>query len=66
MFKLSDKTKAFQPLVRVFETFPEENQVVCTVKGLKPDLSELVVNVNHLISLELYIKFDNLIFILIV
>ena len=59
LFKLPNKAKAFWPLVRVLETFPDENQVVRTVRVLKPDQSEAVVNVNHLISLELYFELNN-------
>ena len=41
------------------ETFRGDDQVIRTVKILKPDLSEVVVNVNHLISLELYFELEN-------
>ena len=59
LFKLPNKAKAYWPLVRILQTFPDDDQVIRTVKILKPDLSEVVVNVNHLISLELYFKLEN-------
>ena len=59
LFKLPNKAKAFWPLARVLETFPDENQVVRTFRVLKSDQSEAVVNVNHLISLELYLELNN-------
>ena len=59
LFKLPNKAKAFWPLLRVLETFPDENQVIFTIRVLKPDQSEAVVNVNHLISLELYFELNN-------
>ena len=57
LFKLPNKAKAFWPIVRILETFPDNDQVVCTVKILKPDLSEVIVN--YLISLELYFELEN-------
>ena len=59
LFKLPNRAKAHWPLVRILQTFPDDDQVICTVKILKPDLSEMVVNVNHLISLELYFQLEN-------
>ena len=59
LFKLPNKAKAYWPLVRILQTFPDNDQVIRTVKILKPDLSEVVVNVNHLISLELYFELEN-------
>ena len=59
LFKLPNKAKAYWPLVRILQTFPDDDQVIRTVKILKPDLSEVVVNVNHLISLELYFELEN-------
>ena len=50
LFKLPNKAKAFWPLVRILETFPDNDQVVRTIKVLKPDLSEVIVNANYLIS----------------
>ena len=58
-FKLPNKAKAYWPLARILQTFPDDDQVICTVKILKSDLSEVVVNVNHLISLELYFELEN-------
>ena len=59
LFKLPNKAKAYWPLVRILQTFPGDNQVIRTVKILKPDLSEVVVSVNQLISLELYFELEN-------
>ena len=59
LFKLPNKAKAFWPLVRILETFPDNDQVVRTVKILKPDLSEAIVTVSYLISLELYFELEN-------
>ena len=53
--KLPNKGKAFWHL----ETFLDDDQIVHTVKILKPDLSGVFVNVNHLTSLELYFELDN-------
>ena len=50
LFKLPNKAKAYWPLVRILQTFPDDDQVIRTVKILKPNLSEVVVSVNHLIS----------------
>ena len=50
----------YWPLVKVLKTFPGDNQNACTAIVLMPDLSEEVVNVNHLTSLELYVELDNL------
>ena len=44
LLKLPNKDKGFWPLVRILEFFPDNGQVVCTVKILKPDLSEIIVN----------------------
>ena len=54
LFKLSNKA-----LVRILETFPDNDQVVLTVKILKPDLSEVIVDANYLIFLELYFELEN-------
>ena len=59
LFKLPNKAKAYWPLVRILQTFPDDDQVIRTVKTLNPDLSEVVVNVNHLISLELCFELEN-------
>ena len=59
LLKLPNKAKAFWPLVRVLETYPDKDQVVRSVKVLKPDQNELVVNVKHLIVLELYFELNN-------
>ena len=53
------KLKFFGLWLRYFETFPDNDQIVRTVKILKPDLSEVIVNVNYLISLELYFELEN-------
>ena len=59
LFELPNKAKAYWPLVRILQTFPDDDQVIHTVKILKLDLSEVVVNVNHLISFELYFELEN-------
>ena len=59
LFQLPNKAKAYWPLVRIQQIFPDDDQVIRTAKILKPDLSEVVVNVNHLISLELYFELKN-------
>ena len=59
LLKLPNKAKAFWPLVRVLETFPDKDQVVRSVKVLKPAQNEVVVNVKHLIVLELYFELNN-------
>ena len=41
------------------ETFPDKDQVVRSVKVLKPDQNEVVVNFKHLIVLELYFELNN-------
>ena len=40
LFKLPNKDKAYWPLVRILQTFPDDDQFIRTVKILKPDLSE--------------------------
>ena len=59
LFKLPSKGRPFWPLVRVVDTFPDEEQVIRTVRVAKPDKSEVVVNVKHLIPLELYSELNN-------
>ena len=44
LVKLPNKAKALWPFVRILKTFPGSDQVVRTVKILKPDLSEIIVN----------------------
>ena len=58
LFRLPNRAKAFWPLVRILETFPDENNVIRTVHIPKPDHSKSTVNVNHLSSLELYSELD--------
>ena len=59
LLKLPSKSRPFWPLVRIVETFPNEEQVIRTVRVAKPDKSEVVVNVSHLIPLELYSELNN-------
>ena len=59
LLKLPNKAKAFWLLVRVLETYPDKDQVVRSIKVLKPDQNEVVVNVKHLIILELYFELNN-------
>ena len=41
-------------MVRITDTYPDQDQVTCTVKVTKPDGKEVKVNVKHLIPLELH------------
>ena len=54
LLKLPSKTKPYWPLVRISDTFPDQDQVIRTVRVIKPDRSEVTVNVKFLIPLELY------------
>ena len=56
--QLPDKAKAFWPLVRILETFPDNNQVLLTARILKSNLSAVIVNVTYLTSLELYFELE--------
>ena len=56
--KVPSKTKPYWPLVLITETFPDENEIVRTVKILKPDGKTVTVNVSHLIPLELFKELD--------
>ena len=59
MWKLPSKGKPFWPLVRILDTFPDEEGVIRTVRVVKPDKNEVTVNVSHLIPLELYSELNN-------
>ena len=59
MLKLPSKCRPFWPLVRVVDTFPNEERVICTVRVAKLDNSEVVVNVSYLIPSELYSELNN-------
>ena len=59
MLKLSSKSSPFWPLVRVVDTFPNEEWVIRAVCVAKLDNSEVVINVSYLIPLELYSELNN-------
>ena len=59
LLKLPSKSRPFWPLVRVVDTFPNEERVIRTVRVAKPDNSEVVVNVSYLIPLELYSELND-------
>ena len=59
LFKLPSKARAFWPLVRIVETFPNEDGVVRTLRVVKPDGNTVTVNVSHLIPLELYSELND-------
>ena len=54
LFKLPSKSRAYWPLVRIVDTFLDEEGVIRTVRIVKSDGNESNVNVSHLIPLELY------------
>ena len=56
LHRLPSKSRAFWPLCRVVETYPDAAGVVRTLKVFKPDRSESVVNVAHLVPLELFME----------
>ena len=56
LLKLPVKLRAHWPLCRVVETFPDKEGVVRTLKVIKSDRSESVVNVSQLIPLELFME----------
>ena len=58
LFKLPSKSKTYWPLVRVVDTYPDQDLVIRTVKIAKPDGSQVNVNVKHLIPLELYCELN--------
>ena len=58
LFKLPSKSKTYWPLVRVVDTYPDQDLVMRTVKIAKPDGSQVNVNVKHLIPLELYCELN--------
>ena len=59
LLKLLSKSRPFWPLVRVVDTSPNEERVICTVHVAKTDSSEMVVNVSYLIPLELYSELNS-------
>ncbi|XP_066951856.1 uncharacterized protein [Macrobrachium rosenbergii] len=59
LFKLPSKSRTYWPLVRIVETFSDNEGVVRTVRIVKPDKSESEVNVSFLIPLELYSELND-------
>ena len=59
LFKLPSKARSFWPLVRVEETYSDDDGVIRTVLIVKPDGSRVTVNVGHLIPLELYLELND-------
>ena len=59
LLKLLSKSRPFWPLVRVVDTSPNEERVIRTVHVAKTDSSEMMVNVNYLIPLELYSELNS-------
>ena len=58
LLKLPSKSKPYWPLVRIVDTYPDQDQVIRTVRVSKSDNSEVNVNVKHLISLELHCELN--------
>ncbi|XP_064111443.1 uncharacterized protein LOC135218931 [Macrobrachium nipponense] len=59
LFKLPSKSRTYWPLVRIVETFSDNEGVVRTVRIVKPDKSESEINVSFLIPLELYSELND-------
>ena len=59
LFKSPSKTRAFWPLVRIVETFSDNEGIVRTVRVLKSDGSKSTVNVSFLIPLELFSELND-------
>ena len=59
LFKLPSKSRTYWPLVRIIKTFCDDEGVVRTVRIVKSDRSESVVNVSFLIPLELYSELND-------
>ena len=58
LLKLPSRTKPYWPLVKIVDTYPDEDLVVRTIRVSKPDGKEVNVNVKHLIPLELYCELN--------
>ena len=58
LLKLPSKTKPYWPLVRITDTYPDQDLVIRTVKVAKPDGNQVNVNVKHLITLELFCELN--------
>ena len=56
LLKLPIKSRPNWPLCKVIDIFPDEENIVRTVRVSRADDSEAVVNVSQLIPLELYSK----------
>ena len=54
LLKLPSKNKPYWPLVKVVDTYPDQDLVTRTVRVLKSDGKEVNVNSKHLIPLEIY------------
>ena len=59
LYKLPSKSRCYWPLVRIMEIFPNEEGILHTVCIAKPDGKEVIVNISHLIPLELYSELNN-------
>ena len=59
LFKLPSKTRTHWPLVRIVETFLDDEGVIRTVRIVRSDGNESNVNVSYLIPLELYSELNN-------
>ena len=59
LFRLPSKARSYWPLVRIVETFCDDEGIVRTVRIVKSDRSESNVNVSHLIPLELYSELND-------
>ena len=59
LFKLPSKSRSYWPLVRIVDTFLDDEGVIRTVRIVKSDGNESNVNVSHLIPLELYSELNN-------
>ena len=58
LLKLPSKSKPYWPLVRITDTYPDQDLVTRTVKVAKPDGSLVNVNVKYLIPLELFCELN--------
>ena len=59
LFKSPSKARTHWPLVRIVETFSDEEGVTRTVRIVKSDGNESNVNVSYLIPLELFSELNN-------
>lgn len=59
LLKLPHKSTVLWPFVRIIQIFADAEGVIRTVRISKADKKEMVVNVSHLISLELHAELTN-------